>query len=356
MSISVVDKYVQKKQRDILDYARILESIVSIKDNKMWSNKKEFSNYAREVIDIYAQSYYFDNNINRNNPILYSNDNINYVLKSFIAYFNANKMPEKVKEWKNETFLLSVLICTACYVDFATNVVDGNFQDTKNKFKFLLNYFKKTNMLDVFDDKFLINSLFEKVKKNTNLDYRFIELLSGTNARNIYSIYCDKPLLYDFYFEYTIPDVEKKEYDIADKLVNDYLVKFKDISLELLCTEILVKLISNDEMGIYLIKADDILNKKPALLKRFNNKYYKDYIRLFINYEEDANYLQLTSEFTSYGGKVLYYYDGVDPVIDNFFTSDLDVLVSDEFMKNNQENIEKWEKNNVRFVIKNKED
>ena len=49
-----------------------------------------------------------------------------------------------IRTWKNETFLLSVIICTACYVDFASNVVDGDYQDTKNKFKYLLSYLRKT--------------------------------------------------------------------------------------------------------------------------------------------------------------------------------------------------------------------
>lgn len=355
MSTSVVEKYIAKKKNDILDYAKILESMVSIKDNKMWSNKKDFTKYSREIIDIYADSYYFDNNINRSNPILYSNDNINFVLKSIIEFFKKNNEPQKIKEWKNETFLLSVIICTACYIDFATNVVDGNFQDTKSKFKFLLNYFKKTELLQVFDDKFLINSLFEKAKKNTSLDSRYIELLSSKSAHNQYHLYTYDPLLYTFEFKYTIPGLEDKDKEIAKKLVDDYLVKFKSISLDLLCTEILVGLISNNEMGTYLIEADDILSKKPGLLKQFNNRYYKDYVKLFINYEDDAKYIPLTSAYLNSGGKVLYHYDGDEAVVDNFFTSDMEVLVSAEFMKNNQENLEKWKKNNVNFIVVNKE-
>ena len=356
MSISVVDKYVAKKKNDLLDYAKILESIISIKDNHMWDSKKDFSLYAKDIIDIYADSYYFDNNKNRNNPIVYSNDNINLVLRSIIDYFRKKGEPNKVKEWKNETFLMSVIVCTSCYVDFATNIVDGNYQDTKSKFKFLLKYFKKTNMLEIMDDKFLVNNLFETIKKNSNLDIRFLELLNDISARNKYSVYSKNPLYYTFEFEYEIPNIEEKDKDIAEKLKKEYSIEFKEISFDLLGTEILMKLISNAEMGCYLIKADELLKKKPSLLNIFNSKYYKDFIRLLINYEEDNEYNDLANSFINNGGKVLYVYEGTEAVIDNFFTSDLEVLVYEEFMKNNQENINKWESNNVKFVVRNKED
>ena len=140
MSLSVIDKYVVKKEKDLLEYAKILESIISIDDNKMWQNKKEFALYAKEIIEIYADTYYFQNNKHKDNPIEYSNDNINFVLKSIIEYCRLHDKMGLIRTWKNETFLLSVIVCTACYVDFASNVVDGDYQDTKNKFKYLLNY------------------------------------------------------------------------------------------------------------------------------------------------------------------------------------------------------------------------
>ena len=166
MSLSVINKYITKKEKDLLSYAKILESLISIENNKMWQNKKEFSAFAKEIIEIYSEKYYFQNNIHKENPIEYSNDNINFVLKSIIEYCRLHDKMEMLRSWKNETFLLSVIICTACYVDFAGNVVDGDIQDTKNKFKYLLSYLRKTKILEVKDNKYFINDLFDEVKKN----------------------------------------------------------------------------------------------------------------------------------------------------------------------------------------------
>ena len=47
MSLSVIDKYVIKKEKDLLEYAKILESIISIDNNKMWQTKKEFVSFDK---------------------------------------------------------------------------------------------------------------------------------------------------------------------------------------------------------------------------------------------------------------------------------------------------------------------
>ena len=81
MSLNVIDKYVEKKKKDLFEYAKILEKIICIEDNKLWKNKEEFKSLVKAVIEKYASVYYFENNANRDNPIKYSNDNINNVLK-----------------------------------------------------------------------------------------------------------------------------------------------------------------------------------------------------------------------------------------------------------------------------------
>ena len=68
MSLSVIDKYISKKSKDLLEYAKILESIISIEDNNLWHSKKDFTNYAKEVIEKtsdFVNGYYFSFPFNR---------------------------------------------------------------------------------------------------------------------------------------------------------------------------------------------------------------------------------------------------------------------------------------------------
>ena len=56
------------------------------------------------------------------------------------------------------------------------------------------------------------------------------------------------------------------------------------------------------------------------------------------------------------GFKIIYEYDDVDNINSDLFTYDMEIIVKNEFFKNNEENKYEWQKNNIKFVIKNKED
>lgn len=350
MSLNPIDKYVSKKKRDLLEYAKILESMITIDDNKLWNNKKEFIKYAVDVIDYYVDNYYFDNNSNRDNPVLYSNDNINYVLKSIIEIFKRNNTANLVKERKNETFLLSVIICTSCYLDFATNVVDGNFNDTKSKFKYLLDYFRKTNILNVSSSKYWVNDLFDLIKKNNSLDNKFLDSFKLDNICNEYNRYNN--MYYTFKFKYRIDELTDMDEGLVNKVISKYNAKFNEMSYDLLFVHILKEYISNDEMGIALITADSTLNKKNNLVSLFDNKYIKPMVKLLVPFEEESTYLNLIKRFKEIGIETIYEYNNVDNISEKLFNYDMKIMVKNEFIKNNEDNKLSWDKKGIEFIIK----
>ena len=357
MSLSVIDKYVEKKKKDLLEYSKILESLITLEENKMWNNKSEFSVYSKEIISLYADKYYFDNNIHRDNPIEYSNDNINYVLQSIIEYCKNNNKEGMLRELKNETFLLSVIICTSCYLDIATNVVDGNFKDTKTKFRYLLSYFKKTKILKVFaNDKIRINGLFDAIKKNTKEDSRFFEYFKSDNCFNEYISYTKDSNYYLVDFKYSIPALDDFDDALVKKVKKSYQTKILETSLDLLSIYILEELISNRVMSIYLVNIDEVLDKKLSLLKMFDNKYYKEYIKFLVSLDKEVEFNDAINTINNMGFKVVYEFDNEENVNENKFTYDMEVIVPKEFLNNNAENKYTWDKFGVKFVIKNKED
>lgn len=357
MSLNVIDKYVEKKKKDLFEYAKILAEIICIDDNKLWKNKEEFKSLAKAVIEKYASVYYFENNANRDNPIKYSNDNINNVLKSIIEYYKTNNNMTVLRTNKNEVFLLSVIICTSCYLDFACNVVDGDFIDTKNKFKYLLLYLKKTNILKVYNnDKVTINELFEQIKKNIKEDEKAFGYFKDTDCMNKYYLYTGEPLYYKFDFKKTISGLEEYDTSLVLEVAKKYEAKFLEISYELLTADILMELVSNRDMINYLVPVNSILKKKKNLLKIFDNSYIKGYMKLLVNTKDEAEYNDLLNDARKMGIKIIYEYDEVDNVNADIFTYDMEIIVKQEFIANNKENAYEWQKNNIKFVIKNKED
>ena len=355
MSLSVINKYITKKEKDLLSYAKILESLISIENNKMWQNKKEFSAFAKEIIEIYSEKYYFQNNIHKENPIEYSNDNINFVLKSIIEYCRLHDKMEMLRSWKNETFLLSVIICTACYVDFASNVVDGDIQDTKNKFKYLLSYLRKTKILEVKDNKYFINDLFDEVKKNASEDKKILEYLDSDDFRNEYKMISNNPVYYEVLFSYEVPGLKEFDETLTKGVLKKYDAKIREISYDLLEVHLLKELISNMEMDKYLIRINKDM-KKASLVKFFDNEYLKEFIKILVPYDKDIEYQNIINDYKEIGMNFIYEMDIDEEIEPTSLVNDMQLLVSKEFVKNNANNQMSFEKMNVKLVVKNKEE
>ena len=355
MSLSVIDRYVTKKEKDLLEYAKILETIISIDDNKIWQNKKEFISICRDIIEIYSEEYYFQNNKHKDNPIEYLNDNINYVLKSLIEYCRLHDRMSILKTCKNEMFLISVIVCTACYVDFASNVVDGDYFDTKNKFKYLLNYLRKTKVLVIKDNKYLINDLFDALKRNLSEDKKIIDGFENGNYYNTYKMISNNPLYYEVNFSYKIPGLENFDENLVKGVLKSYDEKISAISYDLLAVRILKELISNKEMDKYVIRVSKTL-KKAGVLRLFDNKYLKEFVKILIPWEDEVQYEKIIKDYKDIGIDFIYDYKNVEDVNPTIFVNDMELLVNKEFINNNLENQLSFEKMNIKLVVRNKED
>ena len=355
MSLSVIDKYISKKSKDLLEYAKILESIISIEDNNLWHSKKDFTKYAKEVIENYADNYYFQNNIHKDNPIEYSNDNINFVLKAILEYCRLHDTIDIVKLRKNETFLLSVIICSACYVDFACNAVDGDYQDTKNKFKYLLSYLRKTKVLNVKDNKYFVNDLFEAIKKNAAEDKKILSGLESEAFKNTYKMLSNNPVIYDVSYTYSIPDLENFDENLSKRVLATYENKFFEMSLDVLELKILEELISNKEMPTYVIRVNKYL-KKANIVRKLNKKYLKDNIKILIPFEHEVEYQTNIKDLKEIGMSFIYELEETKNIEATIFMDNTEVLVDKEFIKNNLDNENNFKKMNVKLIVKNKED
>ena len=357
MGLSVIDKYVEKKQKDILDYAKILESIITLQDNKMWNNKSEFVIRCKDIIGLYAKEYYFDNNNHRNNPIEFCNDNVNLILKVLLESFKSKNESDSLKNQKNEVFLLTIILCTAIYLDISTNVIDGNVTDTKNKFKYLLQYFQKIQILKVYvNDRIRINDLFDLIRKNNKEDIKVFELFSDNNYKNIYIPYTITPSYYLVNFQYHVNGLENFDKNMISKVKKNYLPKLLNISFNLLSIDLLKELISNRKMKKYLIKMNDLLNKRNNLFKVFDNEILKKYIKVIIPFEKELDYADGIKELEKLKIPVIYEYTGTDHVKDGIFTYDLEIITNNAFLTNNEDNKMLWEKNGIKFVTKNMEE
>ena len=180
--------------------------------------------------------------------------------------------------------------------------------------------------------------------------------MKDTDCMNKYYLYTGEPLYYKFDFKKTISGLEEYDTSLVLEVAKKYEAKFLEISYELLTADILMELVSNRDMINYLVPVNSILKKKKNLLKIFDNSYIKGYMKLLVNTKEEAEYNDLLNDARKMGIKIIYEYDEVDNVNADIFTYDMEIIVKQEFIDNNKENAYEWQKNNIKFVIKNKED
>lgn len=276
MSNSLLNKYLAKKKKDLLDYAKIIETLIKLDNNTLWSKKEEFINYAKEVIDRYVDTFYFDNNIHRDNPIEYANDNINSVLKSLISYCNETKQTILLQEKKNETFLLSVILTTSAYIDISTNVVDGNYLDTKAKFKYLLEYYKNTNILKVYvNNAKTVSKIFETVRKKRSKEEKFF---NSFDSDAVYIDYIPQNNYYFTKFKYNIEGIDSYDEELVKQVTDEYHNRLLKIFMELLELKVIKELVTNNEVNNYLV----VVNDDNEIFDDIRNTILNNYIKIVI--------------------------------------------------------------------------
>ena len=304
MDISIVDRFKAKKQKVILTYAKIIEMIITLQENTLWQKASEFTSIAEGVINYFVDNYYFDNNLNRNNPVEYLNDNINAVIISIMEYYKKINQTALIKEKKNETFLLSTIICTASYVDIAANVVDGNYAQTKKNFQKLLKHLSQTEILKVYyHNKMYLDKLFTAVRQNMNNEKKFFNYFQNPHWHNEYQLISNNPPYYKVRFIYKVNNLQDKDPKLIKKWQRNYLPEYLKISYELLVILIMKEYIMNKKVNVYLIPV--VL--ASSHLDCLDIPLIKDNVKLLVPWEKAAAYENKTNL------KCVYYYQGHDP-------------------------------------------
>ena len=56
---NVVDKYFNKKKKDIYEYSKMINTLIKYENNQIWNNDSEFNEYIKKIINRYVEMYYF---------------------------------------------------------------------------------------------------------------------------------------------------------------------------------------------------------------------------------------------------------------------------------------------------------
>lgn len=356
MNNELISKYLNKKEKDLFQYAKELEWIIKIDNNRLWQQKEAFNVFIKGVIEKYIEKYYFDNNLNRYNPIEYANDNINSIILSIIEYCKSTHQTKVFLQNRNEVFLMAVVLCSASYIDISANIIDGDYKETKEKFKYLLQYLEKIKILKIdVKNKASLNRLFQKLKKNINSEEQFFKLFVNDDYYNDYIFY-GKSQDANYYFvdfKKKILGLENYQDNLISSVNKKYQDEFLKISYELLTIKLLQEYISNNEIKNYLIPVTETIIENPDNFKIFVNKYFQKHIFLLINYQDKVKYYPYLSKINL---DVIYNYHKNDIIKEQELEQNITLLVTNKFMENNKDKLILWQNKKIKFIVKNKED
>ena len=108
-------------------------------------------------------------------------------------------------------------------------------------------------------------------------------------------------------------------------------------------------------MDKYVISIDKGL-KKAGLIRLFDNKYLKEFVKILIPYEEEVKYQSIINAYKEIGMSFIYDYDDIENVNPTIFVDDTELLVNKEFINNNLDNNMSFDKMNIKLVVKIKEE
>lgn len=355
MNGSLIDKFISNKKKDLYEYAKFIGSLVNVENNRVYSTKRELNTYLKGILDVYMESYYYENNEHIDNPVKYFNSNSNYVLKSIMDYFKKENKLNKLSYSKKESFLLFVIISGACYVDFACNCETGDLEKTKVKFDNLLEYLDKNPIIQVHIDKDVINNLFDVVKKNMLRDRKILDQIDNDNYKIDYFKLSNNPVYLKATFNYKIEDLDKYNTDLVNYNIRLYSSKIMEAFLSVFEFNLLKELVSDRAMPIYLFNIDNSM-KKGSIIKFFSNRYVKEYTGLLVPYKKKLDYEEVIDIYKGIGIKIVYDYDNIDTINTKNFDNDIILLVNQSFVINNIDNRYNFIKKNIKVVVKNEEE
>jgi len=358
--MDVIAKYINKSKSNLINIVKHLENNIEYINNKLWENYIDEELLAN-VINIYYDKYYLNNNINYekiNNYITINpktNDRLKKILLSIIDYYESNNELNVIKNNEENILFLDILIY------LALKIYDLNFKriDEPKKIEKVIN-----NVIDNFakirfrKEKDLIK-LISNIKENVTDNNYFnntINKLTKDTSYNQYIKINKKENYYKVLYDYKISEL--KQYDIKDiKIVADKLKIEEEVSkisydilyftnFKLFNKNIKYKFLFPITKDSFVKNYDYFINNRNKNLLE-NIKFIIDFKEIegdynFINFIREKNidlYIELNKTFETNNY--------------NLFMEVKNIVTVESFISTNDKYKEIWKDMDINFIIKN---
>ena len=358
---NIVDKYLNKKKKEIYEYAKAINNLLEYDKSQVWNNDSEFNTLVKATIDNYVSNYYF----NPLNDFSDYNDYLGSLIKCddrfktiLVCALNSTKKEDKKEKDKVSLYIVSLIVYTSIALNRFTYPYNNYKITITNVFTIMNVMFKNMDFIKYKDSSKLRKEITNLVKRNDSSESRFFEALNSLNnpfSKNLYETVDYENKYYIVRYKYEIP--EFKNYRQKD--VRKFFKRIKDdlnvLSYELTTLTILKSKMLNKDITLLFpvelefYKKESEINK---LVKVTSNEVIKNNIKLLVEYDDYAKNKEMIRILLNAGFKIALNFDNAFDVPYRTFNEIKTALVSPEFIKKNNGNMESWKESGVEFVIK----
>ena len=346
MNNSVLSRYYLWKKKTILSYSKLIETLVSTSNNKIWKNRKEFDILCKNIINEYVNKYLF------NEEEIYKDDGIDIDIKSkeldkiFLSisdYFKKINSLDRINNNKKETLLLTMIIYSASNLDKINSPFNVNidYLETINKLFQDYNEMKLFKVKSNYETQ--LGKLIELLKTNRYKEKRLFEILSSPISYNKYVSVSKEKELYIAEYNYYIKGIENYSKSEITKVFDNKCVydDFCFISLDLISITILKEISLRKKVSGYAIVMYKNFYKKVKNLIRFDKDMgsLKKKISLLINYNDYVSDSVLMDKIRSYGFNIIVNTHLIDKFNIHNINSKDEILVDRSYDKELEDNM-----------------
>jgi hypothetical protein len=360
---SLIEKYLEKKRNELMQYALVLYKLYPIDEESIWKSDDAYNAILSNIIDIYIKKYYLRsfkelNALNNNN---YTEDQFKLAISLAIIADAYNEKYNEIKEkYKKGLYDLTIIVYLITNIDKEVNFLQKEDLSTNNIVNKIQKFF---SIIDqdkiVTKNPFIINNLANKIKDNVNLERKFFEHLEDKDSYNIFAKYDDNSYFVNYKYNNELLD-KYKEVDVErvyDKynIANDYL----KISYELASITLLKFYITGRNVPTLLlpINYEYLKNSKNIdLIKTiFSNVFIKSKIRFSIFYSDYEKNYEKFNILKELGFASVLFMDKDQMILDySNIKLDLVIYAKDKFLENNPKFSEFTGKENIPYYVVNK--
>ncbi len=358
---NLVDKYLNKKKKQIYDYSKLINSFLSYHNSQIWTSPNELNDLLKDSISIYVDEYYFksldvfDEYSEYFTSLIKSDNRFKTVMISSIK-----AIPSELKNeyYKTSLYIISIIVYTSVILNRFTYPYNNYKINIKNIDSIISPMFKHIAFIKYNFNNKITKEIVSLIKKNNSIESRFIKALDELNikeSRNEYKQIDKNGKFYEAVYKYEIPELKEYRSRDVEKYFKRIMDDLNSISYELATTAALkIKLLNKDLTILFPIDLEFYSNEIEIskLSRIIQNKEIKDVIKLYIRYDDYKKHSNIVRLLSKFEFKVaLNFEESIEVPYETFEKIKL-AIIDKNFINVNKNNMNSWIQRDVLFVEK----